>query len=176
MTKEEIKMKKAMALISLAIFVVLLFVSCAGMDSTGVNTDIVSDTAVITNNESKVEYNVCLESYDSYLYEIFKQETPKTQTSYLTPTMHDGEYEMISIGDTTIEARLVETYVGPITNGSHFVTRDEELLIILRNNNDPYNFLIKRYDIDSDRVVKKYAEDELTEENLYEHCLDCIDD
>ncbi len=175
MNKEETKMKKAMALISLTVLVVLIFASCANEDVTGVNTDIVSDTAVITNNESKVEYNVFL--YSNYLYKLFKKETPKSTGIYEMPTKYDGEYEIKQVGDIQLEMKLVEKETGHYQYISCYLLKNGEHRVSIFDNN-ANDFALSAAYIDKKNwkkgFLKEYQEDELSEEKLIKHCKDYI--
>ncbi len=167
-------MKKAMALISLAVLVVLLFASCAGADVTDVNGDIVSDTAVITNDESKVEYNVSLEGHEC-MYQLFKKETPQSTEIFEQPTKYDGEYEIIQVGDIQLEMKLIQKERSYFRDESTYQLKEynAELSIF---DNDPYKFSMIGRAEKGIGVLKKYEESEFSEEKLIKHCQDYVDE
>ncbi len=166
-------MKKTIVLISLTVLVVLLFVSCAGMDSTGVNTDSTSDTTTVTNtnDESKVEYNVSLQDHECR-YRLFKMEAPKANNGY-EYTKYDGDYEIKQVGDIQLEMKLIEKEIGYFSDESTYQLKEYNAKLSIFDN-DPYNFYMLGQEKKDIGVLKKYEESELSEEKLTKHCKDYI--
>ncbi len=169
-------MKKTIVLISLTVLVVLLFVSCAGMDSTGVNTDSTSDTTTVTNtnDESKVEYNVSLGSTDGFLYKLFKKETPLASVNDQREIISDSEYEFKQVGDIQLEMKLKKTAQGGMLDESKYLLKDEATTVTIFDNDANHFSLLSGAKGGELLFLKKYQEDEISEEKLIKHCKDYV--